>query len=172
MVDTLDRSRWLPLSADRLTVQEALPDGTVRGFLGRLRVIRTPAGGIQRANTLLPVSRPGTEVVKLPARLGGGFLFVTFGATTELHRAPTFLAPTSRIANTSALGGEGRGVVPVPGPGSLFLRFRETGRVTSLDAATGEPLAIKELPPLPNVTAMHLRMPTGGSCSAISWAGC
>lgn len=149
MVEPLDRSRWVPTSADRVVVSSRLPDGTVRGFVGRLRVERTPSGAVRRASQLLPASRPAQDVVPMPARLGGGYLFVSFSTGTEIHRATSFLGPVARIARATA-----QNLVPIPGPDSLLLRYQREGRVVSLDLETGAEKPTRGLPDLPSVTAV------------------
>lgn len=144
-----DRSRWMPESLDGADLVETLPDGTRRALLGRLRVEASPTGAIRRARDLLPISRPAAAAQTLPARLGGGHLFVTSGSNAQVFRAPDFLGRLTMLAR-----GTSGPVAVIPGPDRLLLRSLGQDRIEAIDVETGAFVAPLPLPLAPRVSAL------------------
>ncbi len=149
MVSTLDRSRWVPTGPARLLGARESPDGTLRGFVGRMRYERTPSGAVRRATQLLPQSLSSVDVLPVPPRLGGGYVFVATSTGTELLHAATFLGPMRSIARSRT-----RAVSITPGTDSLLVLEPRDGRVQSIALDTGEPKRSRALPDLPGVSGV------------------
>jgi hypothetical protein len=153
----LARSTWLPEGTDGLDVVERLPDGTVRGLAGKLRIEASPGGAVRRARDLLPRG-DFTGAQALPARMDGGYLFVAAGGGTgaQLFRSKDFLSPLSPLARVALDGGRGATSAPivVVGPDRLLVRSIASDRVYGVDPSSGAVSAPVPLPPRPRFGAI------------------
>ena len=104
-------SRLLPdLVGERGVVGE--DDGQRRVLVDRMRVLARDDGSLERATQLLPLGH--VQSVRLPSRLGGGFLFhASTNGGTQLWRAAGWLAPLQPLVQIASVATE---VVPgIPG---------------------------------------------------------
>ncbi len=110
-----------------------------RLIVSGLRAERAVDGSIRVARDLLPGS-DDASALPLPERFGGGVLFFTAGATTQLFRAESWTAPLVPLASV-----EMRAERVEPGFDRLYLIGRRETR--ALDATTGMPTTLGALPP-------------------------
>lgn len=107
-----------------------------------LRAERSPAGDVIVARDLIPGNdEPGA--LALPERLGGGYLFFSAGATTQLFRAETWTAPLTPLATVDMHADR-----IAPGFDRLYLLGRR--ETWALDAKSGR---VVPLGPLPKAAA-------------------
>lgn len=124
-------ARWLPVALTGGALVETLPDGTHRAVVRRLRVEASPDGSIRVARDLLPDGTAG-PVLALPARLGGGFVFLTTMGGTSVHHSPDFLGPLKPLARFRAAP-----LLPAVAPDRLLLRAQDGGRLHAIELPTG-----------------------------------
>ena len=85
------------------------PDGSRRVIAQGVRLVEHPGGAVDAADQLLPTSRT-LPPTRLPARLGGGWVFgVNAGSEGLLWRAATWTSPLTPLAR---LDGEIERLVP------------------------------------------------------------
>lgn len=121
------------MSSEEPHVSEVEPDGSVLSVEHGLRLVRHPDGRIERSRELLP--EPGAiGVLRLPGRLGGGFVFrATADGTTSLYRAQRFtdaLQPLVRLPFEAA--------ELVVGLDRLYATSSRTRAVVGVDPSSGD----------------------------------
>jgi hypothetical protein len=151
-------ARWFPgASTGEPRLEEEDPDGTARVVDHGLRWIEYEDGRIERATDMLPEG--GTlALLRLPARLGAGFVFHTaFEGTTRLYRSLTFtgkLTPLVRLPfEVSQL---------VAGFDRLYAVSTRSRALIGIDVATG---AVSAVDTVPNAAAY------GGMAFTDGWVG-
>jgi hypothetical protein len=83
--------RWMPEKAGLgRAEQESLPDGTKFSIFHGLRIAEHPEGEIEVSDDLLP-GRATYHSLKIPERMGGGYLFYASYGTRILYRSESFL---------------------------------------------------------------------------------
>lgn len=138
-------ARWFPLAdtADSRGA-EVDPDGSVRTIEHGLRLVEHPDGRLERASEVLPQSGAMTAI-RLPARLGGGFLFSAIDdRSTVVFRAPGW---TDRLVPLVRLPFETNAITV--GFDRLYAISNQTHAVMAIDAATGGLWGLGALPPAP-----------------------
>ena len=116
------------------------PGGGVRGMVAGLRFVSMPDGAMRVAGDRLGAT--ASNVVALPERMGGGFLF---GIGPHLWRADSWLGPLRALLTW-----------PVPivqvlvGLDRVYLRSSQGGLV-ALDLATATPVGSGPLPASPSI---------------------
>lgn len=143
------RSRLLPDvdPAKRTDIDSS--EGNLR-LWGRMRIRTRDDGTIERAADLLPVGRVSS--IELPARLGGGFVFVSAtGRGTEIWRAPSWLEPLVPLTTVGPAADMERPLVA--GFDRLYLRLR-SGELLAVDPKTGAPMDFGPLPVAPAYAEM------------------
>jgi hypothetical protein len=139
-VQMVTPSRLLPDLVTEKGVIE-LEDGHKHVLVDRMRVIVREDGTIERAAELFPLG--DTKSIKLPSRLGGGFVFHANGSGgTQLWRAPSWLGKLEPLVRLDAVLTD-----VMPGFDRLYLRPAGTNQLRALDAKTGDELPIGPLPP-------------------------
>ena len=146
---TVAGARFVPIDVLRGVPFGAEPGGGVRSIAAGVRVVALPGGVLTAAERL-----PGTrwEVVALPDRLGGGFLFEI--EHRSIWRADRWLGP-ARAIYTSAPGATISAIVP--GLDRVYLRARGW---RAIDGATGEARPLGPWPASPAI---------GGYAAADGW---
>ena len=125
------------------------PDGSRRVIAQGVRLVEHPGGAVDAADQLLPASRTITPT-RLPARLGGGWIFgVNAGSDGLLWRAATW---TSNLTPLARLDGEIERVVP--GFDRLYVLRARGAPWIALDVDTGQALDLGTLPPSPSYGPM------------------
>jgi hypothetical protein len=116
-------------------------DGSRRFITQSLRVVERPNGALETATDFFPSARNITAT-ELPARLGGGFLFVlNNGGSALLYGAPSF---TGRLTALARLDSEVDRLVA--GFDRLYLLRRSSSEWTALDPKNGRELDLGSLP--------------------------
>jgi hypothetical protein len=116
-------------------------DGEKRVLVDRMRVIAREDGSLARATELLPLGQ--IQTVRLPSRLGGGFLFhATTNGGTLLFRAASWLAPLQPLVQIASVATE-----VVPGFDRLYVRLATNNKLLAIDANTGAAAPLGPLPP-------------------------
>lgn len=138
-------ARWLPVTGAGGSEVEVLADGTRRSVVRRLRVEEGPGGTISIARDLLP-DGTSSQTVTLPARLGGGTLFLTAVGGTVVHLASEFLGPLRPIARFRTMPLQ----VSVA-PDRVLLRAADGSRVHSIELPAGTVSPPVGLPIAPRV---------------------
>lgn len=125
-----------------------LPDGTRRLIVSGLRLAEHPDGTVEQAQDRLP---PGFyRVVALPARLGGGVLFVSSaGGVTLLYRADEWLGALEPFARVNEATKD-----LLPGFDRLYLRSQRAESWLALDAKSGREMPLGPLPTGPRIGAL------------------
>lgn len=119
----------------------AVEAGHRRVLIDRMRVIARDDGSLERAADLLPSGQ--MTAVKLPTRLGGGYVFYASGrGGTQIWRAEEWL---SRLAPLVHLPSEVSEVIA--GFDRLYARVPQNNRLVALDARTGAAMGLGPLPP-------------------------
>ncbi|MCC6555282.1 MAG: hypothetical protein IT372_20150, partial [Polyangiaceae bacterium] len=133
-------SRLLPdLVGDRGVV--ALEDGHRRVLVDRMRLVAHEDGSLERAAELLP--RGQVTAMKLPSRLGGGFVFhASTRGGTQLWRAGAWLGKLEPLVQLSSEASE-----VIPGFDRLYVRLTQNNRLLAVDARSGEQMPLGPLPP-------------------------
>jgi hypothetical protein len=109
-----------------------------------LRLLVRSNGSFEVADGTLPVARQ-FEAMQLPARLGGGWLFVlASNENTWLMRADKFTGNLLPIGNVEV---PTRAVTP--GFEGIYVTLRQSGLVLSIDPKTGKAAESSVLPPAP-----------------------
>jgi hypothetical protein len=130
-----DPARLVPLEVHEDVAYGVEPGGGRRGLEAGVRVVSMPGGAILVADDRLP--SPPTITLALPARLGGGFLFVI---GTVVWRAERWLAPARPLFATTT------GIVRAfAGLDRVYLRL-QNGAHQAIDARTGAPLDLGPWP--------------------------
>jgi hypothetical protein len=125
------------------------PDGSRRVIAQGVRLIEHPGGAVDAADQLLPTSRT-LAPTRLPARLGGGWVFgVNAGSEGLLWRAVTW---TSALTPLARLDGEIERLVP--GFDRLYVLRARGAPWIALDVDTGRALDLGTLPPSPSYGPM------------------
>jgi hypothetical protein len=93
---TVKGARILPENVDEGGVYGTEAGGGVRGLVAGMRVVSAPTGAVYAAPDRLPMVP--SQVVALPERFGGGFLFQI---GTSIWRADRWLAPAQAIFASS-----------------------------------------------------------------------
>ena len=145
-VTIVQPSQLLPDLDTNVTERGVDPDGTRRFLTMRMRVAERPDGSIRKAPGLLPGGRTSLQSIKLPLRLGGGFLFV--GATssrTQLWRAKDWLAPLEPLVQLNKRYDD-----VVAGFDRLYLvSSRSNTHTVAIEPESGEFLTLGKLPSPP-----------------------
>jgi hypothetical protein len=116
-------------------------DGSRRFLTQSLRVVERTNGALETATDFLPPARHVTTT-ELPARLGGGFLFVlNNGGSALLYSAPSF---TGRLTALARLDSEVDRLVT--GFDRLYLLRRSSTDWSALDPKSGRELDLGSLP--------------------------
>jgi hypothetical protein len=152
-------ARWFPI-ADPAEgrVAELDPDGGLRVVERGLRLVEHPDGRIERAADLLPSEAP-VAALRLPSRLGRGFLFHTASAgTTRIWRAATWTAPLAPLVRLPFEAGE-----IDAGFDRLYAVGTRTRAVVGFDGATGAILGGGGLPASPTYGGMAFSDPWLGA---------
>ncbi len=133
-------SRLLPdLVGERGVVGE--DDGQRRVLVDRMRVLARDDGSLERATQLLPLGH--VQSVRLPSRLGGGFLFhASTNGGTQLWRAAGWLAPLQPLVQIASVATE-----VVPGFDRLYVRLATNNKLVAIDAQTGAAVPLGPIPP-------------------------
>jgi hypothetical protein len=144
-----ESARFVPVVTPRETLG-AEPGGGVRAIENGVRVVALPGGAILAASDRFP--GPPTQVLALPERLGGGFLFVVGGTT--IWRAERWLGPARVLYVSSTRIGRAVGsrIVPglVPGLDRVYLQTEhEIWR--AIDGVRGVELPLGPWPASPSV---------------------
>jgi len=105
-----ESARFVPVVTPRDTLG-AEPGGGVRAIENGVRIVALPGGAMLAAEDRFP--GPPTQVLALPERLGGGFLFVVGGTT--IWRAERWLGPARVLYVSSTRIGRAIGGLIVPG---------------------------------------------------------
>ncbi len=129
----------LPLG---LAPQGVEPDGSRRLLTMQMRIIEHPDGAIERASSLLPSGYGRLLSVELPARLGGGFVFVSSSeSTAQMWRAARWLAPLEPLASTN---------LPIyevlAGFDRIYVRHERVGPLVGIDPDKGDYADVGNLP--------------------------
>jgi hypothetical protein len=124
-------------------------DGTRRFIAHGMRLIERVDGSIERADQMLPAAER-VQSLKLPARLGGGYVFYLDSAgTTLVWRAASWVGELHPLANVdfdvSAI---------VSGFDRLYLIERRGETVVGLDPTSGRAMDLGALPPAPAYGSM------------------
>ncbi|NUO51681.1 MAG: hypothetical protein HOV80_22730, partial [Polyangiaceae bacterium] len=136
LMPDLDPAKKSDLDSDR---------GNLR-LWGRMRVLVRPDGSMERAPDLLPIGRVSS--IRLPARLGGGFVFVSAtGRGTELWRAPSWLDPLVPLLSVGPAADMDRPLVA--GFDRLYVRLR-SGELLAFDPKNGAAVGLGPLPVAPS----------------------
>lgn len=116
-------------------------DGSRRFVTQNLRLVERPSGALESATEFFPTAR-GITAAALPARLGGGFLFVVNnGGSASLYRAASWTGPLSPVARLDSEVDR-----LVPGFDRLYLLRRSSSEWTALDLTAGRELDLGSLP--------------------------
>jgi hypothetical protein len=137
---TVRGARLFPESLDEAHGWGVEAGGGVRAVVAGIRIVLMAGGGMVVASDRLPATP--SNVVALPERLGGGFLFSIgshlWGADSWLGRAnPLFTSP---LPIAQVLVGLDRAYVRSP-----------QGVLVALNPRTGEQVGLGPMPPSPNV---------------------
>ncbi|HET9958645.1 MAG TPA: hypothetical protein VFQ61_29330 [Polyangiaceae bacterium] len=120
-------------------------DGTRRLVVLGLRALAHPSGAIEVASEFLPTAK-AVQVLSLPERLGGGFLFWAVASRkTQLWRAESF---TGTLEPFAELDFEAERLVS--GFDRLYVRSRTSSEWFALDAESGAGLGRGNLPTSPS----------------------
>jgi len=135
--------RIVPETLDPIQFLGIDPSGASRYLAGGLRVLALPNGGTRTSLQELPES-PKSEGTgyPLPARLGGGFLFVI---QPSLYRSDTWLSPAHPIYAAPSEIAE-----VLPGLDRLYVRAAN-GSVVALNPSTGTNTDLGPWPIAPSV---------------------
>ena len=138
-----------PLDRSEVTAEVKNSDGGRRFIAQGLRLIESAAGGLTASEEFLPGARMAASL-ELPARLGGGYLFVLNASGNSLFwRASSW---TGALKPLARLQGEVERVVP--GFDRVYA-VRERGAPwVALDVESGQALELGSLPPSPGYGAM------------------
>jgi hypothetical protein len=139
--DPTVRGAWLfPEALDEGRGWGVEPGGGVRAIVAGVRLVSMAGGSMRVASDRLPATP--SNVVALPERLGGGFLF-TIGV--HLWRAATWLGSAMPLYSSS---------LPIAqvlvGLDRVYLRAPQGGLV-ALDPRNGSPIVAGPLPASPNI---------------------
>ncbi len=138
-----------PIERSDVTAETRDSDGGRRFIAQGLRVIQSPEGALAAADEFLPGSRVASTLA-LPARLGGGYLFVLNANGQSLFwRAPTW---TGALEPLARLDGEVERVVP--GFDRVYALRGRGAPWVALELETGHALDLASLPPSPGYGAM------------------
>jgi len=138
-----------PIERSDVTAETRDSDGGRRFIAQGLRVIQSPEGALAAADEFLPGSRVATTLA-LPARLGGGFLFVLNANGQSLFwRAATW---TGTLEPLARLDGEVERVVA--GFDRVYVLRGRGAPWVALDLESGHALDLASLPPSPGYGAM------------------
>ncbi len=126
-------------------------DGTVRLVAHGMRLLTHPDGSIERAEQLLPPAQP-VRTLKLPRRLGHGYVFYVHSSNTTLvWRSKSWTGSLEPLANVDFNVAR-----VVAGFDRLYLIDRTTRHVVAIDARTGKVSDAGALPPSPGYGAMAI----------------
>lgn len=138
-----------PIDRSDVTAETRDSDGGRRFIAQGLRVIQSPEGALAAADEFLPGSRVASTLA-LPARLGGGYLFVLNASGQSLFwRAATWTGPLEPLAR---LDGEVERVVS--GFDRVYVLRGRGAPWVALDLESGHALDLASLPPSPGYGAM------------------
>lgn len=138
-----------PIDRSDVTAETRDSDGGRRFIAQGLRVIQSPEGALAAADEFLPGSRVASTLA-LPARLGGGYLFVLNANGQSLFwRAASW---TGALEPLARLDGEAERVVP--GFDRLYVLRGRGAPWVALDVESGRALDLASLPPSPGYGAM------------------
>lgn len=114
--------------------------GQSRVLIDRMRLVTREDGSLERATQLLPLGQ--VQSVRLPSRLGGGFLFhASTNGGTQLWHAATWLGPLEPVVQIASVATE-----VVPGFDRLYVRLATNNKLLAIDAHTGAALPLAPLP--------------------------
>ena len=153
---TVKGPRFVPTELKGAALYGAEPDGARRGIYHRYRVLETDDGGVRSAQT--PFSEDPRLAVPLPARMGGGALFVV---RSTVFRAPTWLADAEPVflANGSISN-------IYVGLDRVYVRT-DSGAHTAMNPRTGERMDLGPWPKAPTIGGINGQ----GFVTADAWRG-
>jgi len=154
----LDGSRLIPdVVAERGVV--AMRGGETLVLTDQMRIVTRPDGSIERASELLPIGRVSS--VRLPERLGGGYVFVSVGGSgTQVWRSEDWVSELVPLVAVDQVADE---LSPIRvGFDRLYLRLKAGNRLVAMDPETGARMPLGSLPPAPAY---------GGLVFADGWRG-
>ena len=145
---TVAGAHFVPIDVSEDTSLGVEPGGGARSIAAGVRVVALPGGGVMAARDRLPGAH--WDVVALPERVGGGFLFKI--EERSVWRAEKWLAPARPIYSSS---------VPitriVPGLDRVYVLAKGW---RAIDGTTGEPKPLGPWPASPTI---------GGYAAADGW---
>lgn len=125
------------------------PDGTTRFISRGMRVLARPDGSLERSRQTFPPGRV-VRALRLPSRLGGGFLFHASGSgSTHLWKAGGWTDDVVPFANVDF---DAERIVD--GFDRIYLQDQRSFDVVALDPETGKPVDLGPLPPSPAYSSM------------------
>lgn len=132
---------WFPRSdAEPSSADVLRSDGARLRLVDGLRFVIAADGTMERASDVLPSDR--VQVVELPDRLGGGYLWHTRSqGGWRAWRSRTWTSVAAAFAGLSEDVAD-----VVPGFDRLYLRLRSRDAVVALDASSGESVDLGPLP--------------------------
>jgi hypothetical protein len=138
----LPLARFVPIDVPPNASFGIEPGGGARSIAAGVRVVSLPGGGVVTAAERLPGAH--WDVIALPERLGGGFLFRI--DDKSLWRAEKWLGPARPLVASS-----GTPITRVvPGLDRVYLLMKGW---RAIDGATGEPRPLGPWPASPTITA-------------------
>ncbi|MCC6662164.1 MAG: hypothetical protein IT375_00405 [Polyangiaceae bacterium] len=125
------------------------PDGATRFISRGMRVLSRPDGSVERSRQTFPAGKP-VKALRLPSRLGGGFLFYASGSgSTHLWKANGWTDTLTPFANVDF---DAERIVD--GFDRIYLQDQRSFDVVALDPETGKPTDLGPLPPSPAYSSM------------------
>ncbi len=130
---------------DAVSVSRLEPDGRRLLVSHGMRLVLHRDGSLEKGEELLPV-KDAVQIVALPDRLGGGYLFyVTSSSATMIWQAHDFTGELEPLANFDFPADK-----IIPGFDRLYLLKAHSSRPVALDVDTGKALGLGPLPPSPS----------------------
>ena len=125
------------------------PDGSTRFISRGMRVLAQPDGSVERSRQTFPTGKT-VKALRLPSRLGGGFLFYATGASsTHLWKSSSWTDTLTPFANVDF---DVERIID--GFNRIYLQDQRSFDVVALDPESGEPLDLGPLPPSPAYSSM------------------
>ncbi|MBE7482795.1 MAG: hypothetical protein HS104_22815 [Polyangiaceae bacterium] len=142
-------ARIVALPDASASLVEKDPDGSTRFISRGMRVLARPDGSLERSRQTFPTGRV-VRALKLPARLGGGFLFHASGSgSTHLWKAEGWTDDVVPFANVDF---DAERIVD--GFDRIYLQDQRSFDVVALDPQTGKATDLGPLPASPAYSSM------------------
>jgi len=142
-------ARIVALPDTTASLVENDPDGSTRFISRGMRVLARPDGSLERSRQTFPTGRQ-VRALKLPSRLGGGFLFYASGTgSTLVWRAAGWTTDLTSFANVDF---DVERIVD--GFDRVYLQDQRSFDVVALDPETGRATDLGPLPASPAYSSM------------------